>query len=432
MIYPLILIIFFSLFSFHCIKVMIKKGDDLHALSFLLLFIYTIFVQIGYVFFPQLFISVGTYFGPEIFYQYWIFIFLSFLLSYLIYLKINNLNRKKLAYFVIDSNRFIGKSFFMIFSVLLYFVLIIYFFKNKDEFGWGDGNPMGSQFFALGFGFYTICMLIIYIFYRNKIETILFRRLSLILFLFFLIFFLRVCFASGLRSNILYFFLAIIFYEFSPFNNLIKFQKKKIFLVLIIFPILINSLMTISSLRGNDTEINFATFFDYKDTSTEVVDLSEKIIVQDYFAPSQLLFVSIYYNIVDPIETFKSNFFNTFIFFDYPYLTQKITSKLGNNFTRGQGWGYYFFVEGYNAIGWFGFLYNAIFWNLGMSLWTALARSNDKLHNRAFFSILVLFIGNQMRSGQTCNFVHSYWLFLLPALGLLLIANHKRIILNKY
>ena len=104
---------------------------------------------------------------------------------------------------------------------------------------------------------------------------------------------------------------------------------------------------------------------------------------------------------------------------------------MGYDFTRGQGGGYYFFVEGYNALGRLGFLYNAIFWNLGMLLWITLTKSNSSFHNRAMLSVLVLFIGNQMRSGQTCNFIHTYWLFLLPALCLLLIATNTKIIFFK-
>lgn len=428
---PLILIIFFSFFVFYCIKVMIQRKHDLHAFTFFILFIYTIFVQIGYVFFPELSISFGTYYGPDIFYDYWLFVFLSFLFSFLIYKKTFSRGEPKCLYKLSKANRILGKKSFFLFTFLLFLSLNIYFVLNRELFGWGDGNPMGSQFFGFGFAIFTICILFIYFIYRNKEENIIYRRLALIMFICFFLFFLNICFAAGSRSNILYFLFAIFAYEFFPFSYLLKNQKKKIFLVFIILPFLINSLMTISSLRDKDVEITFSTFINYKDNSYESKKSSDAIIGQDYFAPSQLLFISMYYDIIEPFETFKSNFCNTFIFLEYPYLTQTITNKIGNDFTRGQGWGYYLFVEGYNALGWFGFLYNAILWNLGMALWISLTRSNSKFHNKAMLSVLVLFIGNQMRSGQTCNFIHTYWLFLIPAIVLLLMATNKKVVFSK-
>jgi hypothetical protein len=426
--YPMILITFFVFFVFYCIKVMIQRGHDLHAFSFFILLIYTIFVQVGYVYFPQMSISFGTYYGPEIFYKYWIFVFMSFLFSFLIYKKTTSTNFSKNLFHIKKANRVFGKKSFFIFSFLLFFVLDIYFIQNKELFGWGDGNPMGTQLFGLGFAVFTICMFFVYLIYRNKEEKTVNKRLALILFILFFLFFLNVCFAAGSRSNILYFLFAIFFYEFSPFRYLLKFQKKKIILVLIFVPFLINSLMIISSLRDKDVEINFSTFINYTNTNSENKDLSDAIIAQDYFAPSQLLFISMNYDIIDPIETFKSNFYNTFVFFEYPYLTQIITNKIGKDFTRGEGWGYYLFVEGYNAVGWFGFIYNAILWNLGMALWITLARSNSVYHNKAMLSLLVLFIGNQIRSGQTCNFIHTYWMLLLPSMFLLLMSTNTKVV----
>ena len=60
---PLFLIIIFSLFVYYCIKFMLKREHDLYALSFFSLYIYTIFAQIGYAYFPELSMFVDAYFG---------------------------------------------------------------------------------------------------------------------------------------------------------------------------------------------------------------------------------------------------------------------------------------------------------------------------------------------------------------------------------
>ena len=72
---PLILIIILSIFVLYCIKFMIKRGHDLHALAFFTLYIYTIFAQIGYAYYPEFSDLVGAYFGPKLFYKYWAFMF---------------------------------------------------------------------------------------------------------------------------------------------------------------------------------------------------------------------------------------------------------------------------------------------------------------------------------------------------------------------
>ena len=77
---------------------MLKKGHDLHALSFFTLYIYTIFTQIGYVYFPELSDFYGVYFGPLLFYKYWAFMFFSFAFAFLLYLKINPAIDKKIFF----------------------------------------------------------------------------------------------------------------------------------------------------------------------------------------------------------------------------------------------------------------------------------------------------------------------------------------------
>ena len=52
---------------------MVVKGHDLHALAFFTLYIYTIFAQIGYVFFPELSKLYNAYFGEKLFYEYWFY-----------------------------------------------------------------------------------------------------------------------------------------------------------------------------------------------------------------------------------------------------------------------------------------------------------------------------------------------------------------------
>ena len=76
---------------------MINRHNDLHALAFLALYIYTIFAQIGYAYFPELSILTGAYFGPILFYKYWAFMFFSFVFSFVLYRRMNPKIPKKFS-----------------------------------------------------------------------------------------------------------------------------------------------------------------------------------------------------------------------------------------------------------------------------------------------------------------------------------------------
>ena len=92
---------------------------------------------------------------------------------------------------------------------------------------------------------------------------------------------------------------------------------------------------------------------------SNALPISEQILLQDYYAPSHTLFVSMYYDMIDPVEVIKSNVCNAILGVHYPPLTNTIVARVkGETLERGVGWSYHFFVQGYNFMGFMGFLYN--------------------------------------------------------------------------
>tara|TARA_B100000767_G_scaffold172314_1_gene161304 strand:+ start:5844 stop:7163 length:1320 start_codon:yes stop_codon:yes gene_type:complete len=426
---PLFLIIIFSLFVFYSIKVMIKRGHDLHALAFFTLYIYTIFAQIGYAYFPEASDLVGAYFGPNLFYKYWAFMFFSFVFTFLLYKKFNSKNDKRYVYSVRSASRNYGEYFFFLIVILLYLTLNLYFFKNRGLFGYGGGKTMGGAWFGIGFLVFQTCTFILFTLFRDKSNKIKKRIFSFILFILCFLFFLQISITAGSRSHILYFFIGIVFYELSPIFNTIKYKKRKVFIFLASGLLVFSVLSTLRTVRNQGTETSFSSIynFDSSDSKNSDDDLSSIILLQDYYLPSHTLFVSMNHKIIDPIEVFKSNFANSLIFFNYPFLTTTILVRgLGIDNDRGVGWAYHYFVEGYNAMGMLGVFYNALFWNLGMAFWIRLARSNNRRHNVAIFAILALMIVSTMKA-QNSAFIRNYWLILLPALLLLTLANNQKI-----
>ena len=51
---PALLIFVLSLFVFYCIRFMVRHGEDIPAYFFLGFYLYTVFAQIGYVYYPEL------------------------------------------------------------------------------------------------------------------------------------------------------------------------------------------------------------------------------------------------------------------------------------------------------------------------------------------------------------------------------------------
>jgi hypothetical protein len=425
---PLLLIILLSLFVVFAVKVMISRGHDLHAFAFFILYVYTVFAQIGYAYFPELSIFIGAYFGPDLFYKYWVFMFLSFFFSYLIYKKFNKINSIKCYYRVKSSKNNSGILLFLFLTISLLIVLFLYFKNNRALFGWGGGSPMGSPWFVIGFRIFTIITFFNYVFVRQKLNKIYFRILFTILFLIYFSFFISVTVAAGNRSDILYFFIAVSFYELSPIGESLKYQKRKVFTLLLTGFFLVNFLMVILALRSQTSELSISKIVNYQNNETKDNDVSlpTKILLQDYYSPSHPLFISMQYKFVDPLETIKSNIANSLVLFKYPFLTQTIVSKVDSNIERGGGWSFHLFVEGYNALGMLGFFYNGIFWNLGLGFWLILSKSNNSEHNKIMSAIVIFLIVNTMR-GQTCSFVQSFWMTLLPSIGLLLLMTNSKI-----
>lgn len=430
---PLFLIIIFSLFVFRFIKVMLKNGDDLHALAFLSLYIYTVFAQIGYAYFPEISDFVGAYFGLKIFYKYWAFMFFSFVFTFIFYKRFNSKKNKKHVYTVKPSRKKYGLFFFYIIVISFYLILNFYFINNRELFGYGGGKTMGGPWFGIGFLIFQTCTFILFTLFRDKTNNIRKRIFSFIIFVFSFFFFLQVTVASGSRSHLLYFFIAIAIFELSPIIYSIKHKKRNVLLIMLGCFVILSFLSIIRTIRTSGSETSLSSVYNFYSSGSNDSneDLSSIILLQDYYLPSHTLFVSMHHKIIDPIEVLKSNFANALILFDYPFLTTTILDRgLRINNERGVGWAYHYFVEGYNALGFLGIFYNALLWNLGLAFWVRLSRSNNIKHNAAMFAISALMIVSVMKT-QNSAFIRNYWLILLPALGLLLLANNSKIIFYK-
>jgi hypothetical protein len=319
-------------------------------------------------------------------------------------------------------------------TIVLLILLSLYFVKNRSEFGYGGGRPMGPPWFGVGFWIFTLCVLITYTLFRDPSNCKNKRIRALVLFIVSALFFLEVSIASGTRSPILYMFISIIFYEINPIYKTIKFEKKKLLTIIALVICIIIFLSALRGLRTLGGELSFSSFLNMGDNETQFddQDLSGLILLQDYYLPSHTLFISMNYNIVQPLTVLLSNIFNSLIGMNYPFMSTIIVEvATGISDERGAGWAFHYFVEGYNAAGMFGIFYNAILFNLGMLLWIKLCQSSSDKHNKLMQSMIVLVLSLVMRS-QNSAFIQFYWFILLPGLFLALIANNSGIKLHRF
>lgn len=421
---PWILMVILTLFVFYCIKYMIKRGDDLHAFSFLILYIYTIFAQIGYVYYPILSMGIGAYFGPALYYRYWAFMFLSFVTAFFIY---RMFPLKKTVIYEVYRVKYRKEFRFYFGLIFLFICLLIYFYKNRSLFSWGSGNPMGSSWFSLLFYFFTISTIVLYAvirYYRSS-------KFKILLLICCVTFFIQVASAAGIRSSILYFFIAIASIELSPFIVSLRNRKTTILKFVVLGCLLVYGLLIILQLRTQGSISLKKVFQTDLNAGSNALPISEQILLQDYYAPSHTLFVSMYYDMIDPVEVIKSNVCNAILGVHYPPLTNTIVARVkGETLERGVGWSYHFFVQGYNFMGFMGFLYNGILWNILLRIWFLFVRTDNVLFRRTMYALLIFCATLAMRN-QTAQFIRSIYLNFIPGMICLIWATNSRIRFRK-
>lgn len=408
-----LLIAILTLFVAYSIIYMIKHRDDLSAFAFFVLYIYMIFALIGYAFFPELLLMAGTYYGAEMFYYYWGFMFLSFLFTFIIYKIVSPRYLSGRIIYALKPN--IGRSkLFFAFLIILYIWVNFYFYYNRSSFGWGQERSMGAGYFVMSFRYFQSATLILYVLLRTH-----FSIFKLVLFLFCIVSYLQVDVAAGNRSDILYGFIAILLFELYPIVNTLKNNKKKLFSMLIVGWLLIQALLILLSIRSGGS----ISFSDIAAASNEESDVPfvEKLLLQDYFSPSQTLLLAMHYHFINPIEVFFSNFCNIIIASNYPYLTSEIVGLINGSLARHEGWGFHFFVEGYCFMGIFGFIYNGIVWNFVMKLLHMFTQTNNIVFKRAMIMICASSIVSMMRS-QSSQSYQNFIFSLLPAIIMLAFA----------
>lgn len=425
------LVLFFVLTSFY-----IWKKSQIFFLIYFILFAYTIATQFGYIFYPEKLsvVSHYQYYSEEAFILYWIYIFLSFITIFLIFALLYD--KKYKTIFRLETKALSKKTnnLSYIIVISLYEVVLIFFLaRNYTSLSYFSQAVLKENkiWFYL-FSFNGIVLLSI--FYKLHMEHKSFtKRFYSVVFFVSLSIFLMTAIRSGQRSEVAMMLLGFVTSLWYLFRDRIRVRRLKlryIFVVLGIGFMWIAFSQGVRMTRGYD-ESAAAVFAVLRDPKTYLSLFSlESLIFQDWLIPSLTLMTSIENNIIFPGKVIESNLTCLVPLISHSSLGEILSRIIDPEGVR--GYGYYILTEGYNLMGFAGFLYSAFIFVFGLRLLESFfASTKGKLFNSYMFGIMGFLAFMIVRGGQTMVFLKGLYLYFLPAIILFVLMSGKKVYLAR-
>lgn len=406
------LILLFSTFFIFSLFYIVRR-DIFYGGVYLFLYIYIIFVLIGYKYLPELSIFIKAYFGPEIFIPLTLFVFASFISFFISFCSFYHTIQKKtyrVSKFIIPYSKimfFLFVSFQLLY--IAYFLSTNFEDLNYQSFAtesYQKEKGLSFVIFVMMFKYLPPMILLLYVLYRTRVlnevkrkSDIINIRLILLLLFIFVPIFIFTANKIGNRTDILSLLIGFTVFEYKYHKIILR--KKVPYLK---FFIIIGTMMV---------------FMNYlKKTRTEEEAFSdlwyEKLLLQDYYAPAHMLIAAINYEYVNPVEVITSNISNSLVKLKYPFLQEKITELFNPGITtRSASYAFYTFTEGYLVLGFMGFLYNGVIFFFLLSFWRRLAQSNNIVYNLFILALISERMATCVR-GQTSVFIKDFYMFFLP------------------
>lgn len=428
------LIILFIIFFFFSFRYFFKM-NDLVALAYFGLFLYTIFTMIGYLAYPDIAKAKSLYFGKDIWYYYYYFITVSFVLSFLLY---RILASCRFTFFSLElhaKRSCLSTQFYYIVAIALCFGAVAILILWSDRFSYRNKSQTG---FDLLLNYWISCVgflgMLSWMKFRTAARGRNFARLiDLVIMVISLAIFSYLEMHNGTRSPILYVGIGMFVFEAAPLYKTIKKRPYFFLAICIISAPVIIFLVAMTYARyiyGSPTFMQTVSLLGDVIAVSHSDGLGELIFDQDYFYPSLLLFKVINDGFINPGQYIISNLANSLIMVKYPLLSQVVVQDLYGDLPRAVGFAYHLFIDGYIVFGVFGVFINAIIWNIYMRLWSWFCSTNDMGFNRAMLAFLCTRVINGMR-GQSQGMIKLLWFEIVPAVLLLLLAYGLRLTIVK-
>jgi len=423
LLFPFILGLLFILTSLY-----VWRRSFVFFLFYSLLFVYTFFTQLGYLFYPVKLSAESNfqYYSEGIFFSYWIYIFLSFVSIFLIFIIFYDKKYKPLLKIEIRPSPKKNSDPLYIILILFYEIISIFFLvKNYGNLNYFNRNALNENKIWL-FLFSLSGIVLLSTFYKIIMERSRKKRIFYFV-LFFSLFsiFSITAIKSGQRIEVAMAILAFIVSLWYLFQSkIMRLRLKHIFLILLICFIGISIIQGIKATRGDKSSLT-EFFHALKDPRAYLTLFSpQKMIFQDWSTPSVSLMASMKKHVISPSEVIKSNL--TCLI---PFVNHKALGNVVAKIAETGGIGFYILTEGYNFIGFIGFLYSTFILVIGWwFLESFFTNTNDKFFNSYMFGTMGFLVFEIVR-GQSMMFLKGLYLYFLPAVILFLLISNKKIYL---
>ena len=430
----MLLVCIFCMF-FIITSLYIWKKSQIFFLAYLILFVYTIFTQIGYLLYPRdvNIVSHYQYYGYDAFFEYWLYIFLSFIFIFILFVILYDKKYKPTLRIEVSTlQKKDSRNLLYIVIILLYELVLIYFLIKNYSSASYYGQAILKHNTVWFYLFNINGIVLLSIIYKTIIEFDKTRKICyIIIFLFSISVFLITALKFGQRIEVLTWLLSLIVFLWYFFKNKIG-GKARIFkkYVFIIGFIGIMFSQVVRSARGKHikTLAAYLTVMVRPKTYLSLFQL-KTLIFQDYLVPSLTLLTSMKYDIIFPGKVLESNL--TCL---VPFINHHSLGSILSRIIDPQGWGgygYYILTEGYNFMGFAGFIYGAIVFTIGFRILESFfTNTNDKLFN-AYMYAIIAFLSIYVIRGQSMMFLKGLYFYFLPAVILFKLISRKRVYLVK-
>lgn len=414
------------LFGLECViflagTIALARREKMFGVYYFALWVYVVFSQIGYFYYPEFSATLNAYFGDEISNEVTLFVICS-AVSLFLFLRfcagsVIRAGAKMTALIALKEARAASRAqSIAVFALSCALALqVIALIVNYSQISW-ENAQMDDVFTATP----LVGILILLVkasvgtniaMYANMRETgfrnlpFAVKALTSVSLPAFMVF----TFKLGNRADSVSLLLGLTIYEL----NKISFGWRHFWRLLVVALCLLVYLNTVEAIRASNTPSD--------------VDLAASIIAKDYFAGAHILFAAIYYDMVTPLRVISSNVSNALMGLGQPYLQADIMDQFAPGVaTRGASYGFYPFTEGYLVAGFAGFLYNGIVLGTCLAAWRSLATTNSDRFNKFLLAILGSMSIVLVR-GQSSYFVKYLYTFVLPGTLVYLSLSRQRI-----
>ncbi|KHK56106.1 hypothetical protein PI87_10225 [Ralstonia sp. A12] len=381
--------------------------DKLFGLYFVFLFVYAIFAQIGYRFYPEASDSILAYFGEDVWRPCTLFIMASLAMFVLGFIVV-----RPIAYALMPVRleirraalRDIWKAIGLLWLFASAAFMLGYLALNGGDLSWysAQQDDLATNAPALALLIFLVklevgTLIVLYQMAREKARI--FSWLNpWAVFVVRGTLFLVLTFMLGNRTDILACFLGIVLMTLSQTTLSPRFLLRAMAAALAV----VSLMLVIEATRYNDAELPGET------------PLSQRLLVKDYYPPAHMLFAAAAYDEVDPDEVIASNAANAAVMFGYPYLQETVTNLFRPDLaTRSVGYAFYVLTEGFLFMGYWGFLYNGLILTIALTLWRRLASSDSRAFNLLLLGLFGCMLVNVVR-GQSSYFIKYLYTFVFP------------------